>query len=107
MGEGRDGQKADAVVHAQTGSGKTLAFLLPLFASLDPSRSAVQALVVVPTRELGLQVSKVIYCRAQMPKLQMRSDLNNPKRVQRSYDMRLRVIARLFTPPPEGECSMI
>lgn len=53
------GGENDAVLHAQTGSGKTLAFLLPLFASLDPSRSAVQALVVVPTRELGLQVAGV------------------------------------------------
>ncbi|CAM9779146.1 unnamed protein product, partial [Choristocarpus tenellus] len=49
----------DAVLHAQTGSGKTLAFLLPMFAALDPSRSAVQSLVVVPTRELGLQVAGV------------------------------------------------
>lgn len=53
------GGENDAVLHAQTGSGKTLAFLLPLFASLDPSRSAVQGLVVVPTRELGLQVAGV------------------------------------------------
>lgn len=51
--------KNDAVLHAQTGSGKTLAFLLPLFALIDPSRSAVQGLVVVPTRELGLQVAGV------------------------------------------------
>lgn len=52
-------EKNDAVLHAQTGSGKTLAFLLPLFALIDPSRSAVQGLVVVPTRELGLQVAGV------------------------------------------------
>lgn len=54
-----DDEKYDAVLHAQTGSGKTLAFLLPLFALVDPSRSAVQGLVVVPTRELGLQVAGV------------------------------------------------
>ncbi|CAN0337933.1 unnamed protein product, partial [Ectocarpus fasciculatus] len=52
-------EKNDAVLHAQTGSGKTLAFLLPLFARVDPSRAAVQGLVVVPTRELGLQVAGV------------------------------------------------
>ncbi|CAN0263407.1 unnamed protein product, partial [Phaeothamnion confervicola] len=50
---------SDAVIHAQTGSGKTLAFLLPLLAAMDPSRAAVQGLVVVPTRELGLQVAAV------------------------------------------------
>ena len=49
----------DAVIQAQTGSGKTLSFLLPILANVDPSRAAVQALIVVPTRELGLQVGKV------------------------------------------------
>ncbi|CAM9271294.1 unnamed protein product [Ectocarpus sp. 8 AP-2014] len=52
-------ERHDAVLHAQTGSGKTLAFLLPLLARVDPSRAAVQGLVVVPTRELGLQVAGV------------------------------------------------
>jgi len=49
----------DAVVQAQTGSGKTLSFLLPVLANVDPSRAAVQALIVVPTRELGLQIGRV------------------------------------------------
>lgn len=52
-------QPSDVIIHAQTGSGKTLAYLLPLLSRIDPSRSAVQALVVVPTRELGLQVVRV------------------------------------------------
>ena len=52
----------DVLLHAQTGSGKTLAFLLPLFARLDlqpSSGRAIQAVVIVPTRELGLQVAAV------------------------------------------------
>lgn len=49
----------DVIIHAQTGSGKTLAYLLPLLSRIDISRSAVQALIVVPTRELGLQVVRV------------------------------------------------
>lgn len=49
----------DVVIQAQTGSGKTLSFLLPLLSKIDASRSAVQAVIVVPTRELGLQVSRV------------------------------------------------
>ncbi|CAB9512791.1 dependent RNA helicase [Seminavis robusta] len=51
--------KEDAVIQAQTGSGKTLSFLLPILANVDPSRAAVQALIVVPSRELGLQVGRV------------------------------------------------
>ncbi|CAL4888876.1 unnamed protein product [Urochloa decumbens] len=49
----------DCVLHAQTGSGKTLAYLLSVFSTIDFNRSSVQALVVVPTRELGIQVTKV------------------------------------------------
>ena len=40
----------------QTGSGKTLAYLLLIFSVINTQRSAVQALIVVPTRELGMQV---------------------------------------------------
>lgn len=49
----------DCILHAQTGSGKTLAYLLPIFAKVQPTRAAVQAIVIVPTRELGMQVAKV------------------------------------------------
>ncbi|KAE9455350.1 hypothetical protein C3L33_12752, partial [Rhododendron williamsianum] len=46
----------DCILHAQTGSGKTLAYLLSIFSVVNTKRSAVQALIVVPTRELGTQV---------------------------------------------------
>ena len=49
----------DAVLQAQTGSGKTLAYLLPLLSRIDRSRHATQVVILVPTRELGLQVSAV------------------------------------------------
>ncbi|XP_042054911.1 DEAD-box ATP-dependent RNA helicase 58, chloroplastic-like [Salvia splendens] len=49
----------DCVIHAQTGSGKTLAYLLLIFSVVNPQRSSVQAVIVVPTRELGMQVTKV------------------------------------------------
>lgn len=45
---------------AQTGTGKTAAFGLPLLASVDPSSARVQALVLVPTRELAIQVADAI-----------------------------------------------
>ena len=48
----------DAIIQAKTGSGKTLAYMLPLIASLKP-RSSVQALVILPTRELAQQVALV------------------------------------------------
>ncbi|KAE8668082.1 DEAD-box ATP-dependent RNA helicase 58 [Hibiscus syriacus] len=49
----------DCILHAQTGSGKTLTYLLLIYSLINPKRSAVQALIVVPTRELGMQVTKV------------------------------------------------
>lgn len=39
-----------------TGSGKTLAYLLPLVKLVDSNSPAIQALIVVPTQELGMQV---------------------------------------------------
>lgn len=50
----------DVVIHAQTGSGKTLAYLLPAIASIDPTRASTQALFIVPTQELGMQVYKLL-----------------------------------------------
>ena len=42
-----------------TGSGKTLAFLLPIFEMLQPEITTVQCLILVPSRELGLQIEQV------------------------------------------------
>jgi ATP-dependent RNA helicase DeaD len=47
----------DVVGQAQTGSGKTGAYGIPLVERLDPARRDVQAVVLVPTRELALQVA--------------------------------------------------
>ncbi|MDL2210183.1 DEAD/DEAH box helicase [Desulfovibrio sp. OttesenSCG-928-O18] len=46
----------DIMVQSRTGSGKTGAFLLPTLERLDPSHATCQCLVLVPTRELALQV---------------------------------------------------
>ena len=42
-----------------TGTGKTLAFLLPIFELLEEEINAVQCLILVPSRELGLQIEQV------------------------------------------------
>ena len=50
----------DVIGQARTGSGKTLAFVLPLVERADPALRAVQGLVLVPTRELAIQVGSVL-----------------------------------------------
>lgn len=49
----------DVIVQAQTGTGKTLAFLLPIMEKIKSGADNIQALVVTPTRELTIQISKV------------------------------------------------
>jgi ATP-dependent RNA helicase DeaD len=45
----------DLLARAETGSGKTAACGIPLVQMIDPSLNAIQALILVPTRELALQ----------------------------------------------------
>lgn len=49
----------ELVVLSNTGSGKTLAFLLPIIQRLDPDKKNPQALIMVPSRELALQIDEV------------------------------------------------
>lgn len=50
----------DVVLISSTGSGKTLAFLLPVFELMDPDKSTTQSLIIVPSRELALQIEQVV-----------------------------------------------
>lgn len=49
----------DLVLLSPTGSGKTLAYLLPLVSSLKLGQQGVQAVILVPSRELALQIEQV------------------------------------------------
>jgi superfamily II DNA/RNA helicase len=50
----------DVVMEAPTGSGKTLAYLLPLVERIDASGPGPRALIVTPTRELAVQIERVL-----------------------------------------------
>lgn len=47
----------DVIGQARTGTGKTAAFGIPMVEQLDPKNNRVQGLVLVPTRELAVQVA--------------------------------------------------
>src|SRR5476651_606682 len=49
----------DMILLSPTGSGKTLGFLLPVAKALKEDVNTVQALVLVPSRELALQIEQV------------------------------------------------
>jgi ATP-independent RNA helicase DbpA len=52
-------QDGDLVLLSETGSGKTLAYLLPILAFMDDRTAGTQALAIVPSRELAIQIEQV------------------------------------------------
>jgi superfamily II DNA/RNA helicase len=51
---------SNVVLLSPTGTGKTLAFLLPIIDLLDMNSKEVQALILVPSRELAIQIEQVV-----------------------------------------------
>lgn len=51
---------ANTVILSPTGTGKTVAFLLPLLHTLDAENNDIQALIIVPSRELAIQIEQVV-----------------------------------------------
>ena len=51
---------SNVVLLSPTGTGKTLAFLLPIIAHLDSNIEEIQVLILVPSRELAIQINQVI-----------------------------------------------
>ena len=52
-------KKEDFILLSATGSGKTLAYLLPVLENLEEDNKNTQALIVVPSRELAMQIEQV------------------------------------------------
>ncbi|MRG45864.1 DEAD/DEAH box helicase [Chitinophaga sp. SYP-B3965] len=52
-------KEQDVILLSDTGSGKTLAFLIPVLHLLDPANKKTQAMIIVPSRELALQIEQV------------------------------------------------
>lgn len=50
----------EVILLSPTGTGKTIAFLVPVLDKIDPTLLEVQTLILVPTRELALQIEQVI-----------------------------------------------
>ena len=50
----------EIILLSPTGTGKTLAFLLPLIQELDPTLEEIQLVIIVPSRELAIQIEQVM-----------------------------------------------
>ena len=51
---------ADIIARSKNGTGKTAAFLIPTIDKIDVKKKKIQAMILVPTRELALQTERVI-----------------------------------------------
>lgn len=49
----------DILARAKNGTGKTGAYSIPVLEQIDPMKDCIQALIIVPTRELALQTSQI------------------------------------------------
>ena len=61
----------NVVLLSPTGSGKTIAFTLPLLKNLKPANGALQAVIIAPSRELTIQIGKVVQAIASDFKVTM------------------------------------
>ena len=68
----------DVIAQAPTGTGKTAAFGLPIVERLDVNQLAPQALIIVPTRELCIQVAEALHSTGQVSRVGLAADLWRP-----------------------------
>ena len=82
-------QGRDVIAQAPTGTGKTAAFGLPIIERLDENELAPQALIVVPTRELAIQVAEAMHSLGKFREL-----VTLPIYGGQPYERQLRALAR-------------
>ncbi len=64
---------SDIIAESETGSGKTLAYLLPLFQKVNWSKKEMQAVILLPTHELAIQVHREVTKLAQNSEIAINS----------------------------------
>lgn len=64
--------KRDTIAQAQSGTGKTATFSIGVLHLIDPNSPLCQAIILAPTRELALQINKVILCFSEFLKVNSR-----------------------------------
>ena len=62
----------DILARAKNGTGKTGAYCIPVIEKINPAVKKIQALIIVPTRELALQTSQICVELSKHIKLKVR-----------------------------------
>ncbi len=103
----------DVIGQAQTGTGKTAAFTLPALSRLTVGTGSVQALVLVPTRELATQVAGAVYNYGRdlgvqvLPIFGGQSYTRQIKRLQRGVDVVVGTPGRLLDLINQGALDLV
>lgn len=90
--------KEDLVVKSKTGSGKTASFGIPICESIDIENTNVQALIVVPTRELALQVKEEISNIGRLKKVRCSAIFGKQPIKEQIRELKQRVHVVVATP---------
>lgn len=91
-------KKEDVIVKSKTGSGKTASFGIPICENIDIENNNVQALIVVPTRELALQVKGEISNIGRLKKIRCSAIFGKQPIKEQIRELKQRVHIVVATP---------
>ena len=91
-------KKEDVIVKSKTGSGKTASFGIPIWENIDIENNNVQALIVVPTRELALQVKDEISNIGRLKKIRCSAIFGKQPIKEQIRELKQRVHIVVATP---------
>ena len=91
-------KKEDVIVKSKTGSGKTASFGIPICENIDIENNNVQALIVVPTRELALQVKDEISNIGRLKKIRCSAIFGKQPIKEQIRELKQRVHIVVVTP---------
>lgn len=90
--------KNDVIVKSKTGSGKTASFAIPLCENIDIDNNRVQGLIIVPTRELALQIKEEIQNIGRIKKVRCSAIFGKQPLKEQIAELKQRVHIVVATP---------
>lgn len=91
-------KKEDVIVRSKTGSGKTASFAIPICENIDVENNNLQALIVVPTRELALQVKDEVSNIGRLKKIRCSAIFGKQPIKEQIRELKQRVHIVVATP---------